>query len=77
MFKAKKKSKDSKLKQVNNLWDDICKKSHKRKEDMKTVYNKITTEFEIWINTTTHVLETRQIITTDLLVFEDKLQVMQ
>ena len=71
----KKKQKESKMKQVNKLWDEVCKKLDARKEEMKSVFIMIAKDFERWELAMIKRLDSGEFLTTDILVFEEKLQV--
>ena len=71
----KKKQKESKMKQVNKLWDEVCHKLDGRKEEMKSVFIMIAKDFERWELAMIKRLDSGEFLTTDILVFEEKLQV--
>ena len=76
MFRLqKKKQKESKMKQVNKLWEGVWRKSESRKEEMKSVFIMIAKDFERWELGMIRRLDSGDLLTTDILVFEEKLQV--
>lgn len=76
MFQVqKKKQKESKLKQLNKLWVDVVERSDARKEELKSVFIMIAKDFERWELGMIKRLDSGELVTSDILVFEDKLQV--
>lgn len=76
MFQAqKKKQKESKLKQLNKLWTDVVERSDARKEELKSVFIMIAKDFERWELGMIKRLDSGELVTSDILVFEEKLQV--
>lgn len=73
----KKKHKESKLKQLNKLWVDVMQRSDKRKEELKSVFIMIAKDFERWELAMIKRLDSGELVTSDILVFEEKLQVSQ
>lgn len=71
----KKKQKESKLKQLNKLWIDVMERSDKRKEELKSVFIMIARDFERWEVGMIKRLDSGELVTSDILVFEEKLQV--
>lgn len=71
----KKKHKESKLKQLNKLWVDVMQRSDKRKEELKSVFIMIAKDFERWELAMIKRLDSGELVTSDILVFEEKLQV--
>lgn len=78
MFRMqKKKQKETKVKQMNKLWEGVCKKLESRKEEMKSVFIMIAKDFERWEVGMIKRLDSGDFLTTDILVFEEKLQVCE
>ena len=71
----KKKQKESKLKQMNKLWVEVLERSDKRKEELKSVFIMIAKDFERWELGMIKRLDSGELVTSDILVFEEKLQV--
>jgi len=71
----KKKHKESKLKQLNKLWAEVMERSDKRKEELKSVFIMIAKDFERWELGMIKRLDSGELVTSDILVFEEKLQV--
>ena len=71
----KKKHKESKLKQLNKLWVEVTQRSDKRKEELKSVFIMIAKDFERWELGMIKRLDSGELVTSDILVFEEKLQV--
>lgn len=71
----KKKHKESKLKQLNKLWAEVMERSDKRKEELKSVFIMIAKDFERWELGIIKRLDSGELVTSDILVFEEKLQV--
>ena len=71
----KKKQKESKLKQLNKLWVEVMERSDKRKEELKSVFIMIAKDFERWELGMIRRLDSGELVTSDILVFEEKLQV--
>ncbi|EDO37708.1 predicted protein [Nematostella vectensis] len=75
MFQGlKKKQKESKLKQLNKLWDEVRGMAESRRADMKSVFVMIAKDFERWELTMIKRLDSGELVTSDILVFEEKLQ---
>lgn len=72
----KKKQKESKLKQLNKLWVEVVERSDKRKEELKSVFIMIAKDFERWELGMIKRLDSGELVTSDILVFEEKLQVI-
>lgn len=76
MFNSqKKKQKESKLKQLNKLWVEVLERSDNRKEELKSVFIMIAKDFERWELGMIRRLDAGELVTSDILVFEEKLQV--
>ena len=76
MFNSqKKKQKESKLKQLNKLWVEVLERSDNRKEELKSVFIMIAKDFERWELGMIKRLDAGELVTSDILVFEEKLQV--
>ena len=76
MFRSqKKKQKESKLKQLNKLWFDVVQRFDKRKEEYKSVFIMIAKDFERWELGMIRRLDCGELVTSDILVFEEKLEV--
>ena len=76
MFNSqKKKQKESKLKQLNKLWVEVLERSDNRKEELKSVFIMIARDFERWELGMIKRLDSGELVTSDILVFEEKLQV--
>ena len=76
MFNSqKKKQKESKLKQLNKLWVEVLERSDNRKEELKSVFIMIAKDFERWELGMIKRLDSGELVTSDILVFEEKLQV--
>lgn len=76
MFNSqKKKQKESKLKQLNKLWVEVLERSDNRKEELKSVFIMIAKDFERWELGMIKRLDAGELVTSDVLVFEEKLQV--
>ena len=71
----KKKHKESRLKQLNKLWVEVMERSDKRKEELKSVFIMIAKDFERWELGMIKRLDSGELVTSDILVFEEKLQV--
>lgn len=71
----KKKHKESKFKQMNKLWEDVHGKAERRREEMKSVFVMIAKDFERWELSMIKRLDDGELVTSDILVFEEKLQV--
>ena len=71
----KKKQKESKLKQLNKLWTEVMQRSDTRKEELKSVFIMIAKDFERWELAMIKRLDSGELVTSDILVFEEKLQV--
>ena len=71
----KKKQKESKIKQLNKLWSDVLEKSDTRKEELKSVFIMIGKDFERWELGMIKRLDSGELVTSDILVFEERLQV--
>ena len=71
----KKKHKESNMKKLNKLWEEVSQKANERKEEMKSVFIMIAKDFERWELGMIRKLESGELVTTDLLVFEEKMQV--
>ena len=63
------------MKKLNKLWEEISQKAHVRKEEMKSVFIMIAKDFERWELGMIKKLDSGELVTTDLLVFEERLQV--
>lgn len=71
----KKKQKESKFKQLNKLWEEVNGKADLRREEMKSVFVMIAKDFERWEQTMIKRLDSGELLTSDILVFEEKLHV--
>lgn len=71
----KKKQKESKVKQLNKLWNDVLERSDTRKEELKSVFIMIAKDFERWELGMIKKLDSGELVTSDILVFEERLQV--
>ena len=71
----KKKHKESNMKKLNKLWEEVSQKANERKEEMKSVFIMIAKDFERWELGMIRKLDSGELVTTDLLVFEEKMQV--
>ena len=71
----KKKQKESKFKQLNKLWEEVSGKADKRRGEMKSVFVMIAKDFERWEQMMLKRLDSGELVTSDILVFEEKLQV--
>ncbi len=64
-----------KMQKINRVFGDFEFKLNKRKDDIVTVYQKIVATFEQWLITVIKKLDSGELLTTDILVFEDNLTV--
>ena len=71
----KKKQKESKLKQMNKLWVEVMERAGTRKEELKSVFIMIAKDFERWELGMIKRLDSGELVTSDILVFEEKLRV--
>ena len=69
------KSKDVKYDQVNNTWREVMTLSITIYTEITTVFVKILKKFHVWIVTRLRKLESGELLTSDLLVFEENLSV--
>ena len=71
----KKKQKESKVKQLNKLWSEVTQRSETRKEELKSVFIMIAKDFERWELGMLKRLDSGELVTSDILVFEERIQV--
>lgn len=60
---------------MNKLWEDVHGKAERRREEMKSVFVMIAKDFERWELSMIKRLDDGELVTSDILVFEEKLQV--
>lgn len=60
---------------MNKLWVEVMERSDKRKEELKSVFIMIAKDFERWELGMIKRLDSGELVTSDILVFEEKLQV--
>jgi hypothetical protein len=73
--KKKVKAKDIKLDQMNNTWREVMTLSTTMYTEITTVFVKTLKKFDVWIVTRLKRLESGELLTSDLLVFEENLSV--
>jgi hypothetical protein len=73
--KKKVKAKDIKLDQLNNAWREVMSISTTMYTEITTVFVKTLKKFHVWIVTRLRKLESGELLTSDLLVFEENLSV--
>ena len=64
-----------KMQQITRGLQEISQKADKRKEEVVIVYKRIVVEFEEWLVKVLQRLESGEVLTTDILVFEESLTV--
>ena len=69
------KAKDIKLDHVNNMWREVITLSSTLYTEITTVFVKTLRAFDSWIVTRLNKLEGGELLTSDLLVFEENLTV--
>ena len=69
------KAKDIKLDQINSAWREVNALGSSAFSEINTVFLRILKTFDSWILTLLKRLETGELVTSDLLVFEENLSV--
>ena len=64
-----------KMQKVNRFFGELEFKAIKRKDDIVTVYQKIVVKFEEWLIDIKKRLDSGELLTTDILMFEENLTV--
>ena len=73
--RKKVKGKDIKIDQINNTWREVMTLLTTINTEITTVFVKTLKKFDVWIVTRLRILESGELLTSDLLVFEENLSV--